>query len=75
MGIRFWAQWYTRRRPTYEVFEYIGKDPNKGMFYFRSRTEKTIIARTFYQLNQNGFHAFVLDYARSEARLEQGGKL
>ncbi len=72
-GIRHWVQWYTLRTPKFEVFRFIGADQNQGIFYFQSVKEKTIIGRSFYQLNANGFVPFCLDFKRSQEYLQSKG--
>jgi hypothetical protein len=74
MGIRYWAQWYTHMTPQYEVFKYIGTNQDTGISYFESIKNKgAIIGRSFYQLNVNGFHPFVLDHNRIQAYLATKG--
>lgn len=66
LGIRYWVQWYIKRIPKFEVFEYIGKDPDRGMYFFKSRSEGTIVGRQFSELNRFGFRPFLLDINKIE---------
>jgi hypothetical protein len=65
LGIRVWVQWYAKRKPRFELFEYIGwyhdKVDDKKYFYFRSKTEGSIIRKSFADLNKNGFKPFLLN--------------
>jgi hypothetical protein len=70
MGIRYWRQDYAHRVPRFEVFVYLGLDAATGVHWFRSRKERTLIGRTHYQLNTNGFHPFMLDWKRINTFVE-----
>lgn len=64
LGIRYWRQEYATRTPRIEVFVFVGHDVSTGLFWFRSRSQGTLIGRAFYQLNSNGFKPFLLNFAR-----------
>lgn len=61
-GIKYWMQVYTKRIPQYEVFEYIGYQKDPTIFFFKSKSENTIISRTFEALNKNGFRPYLLEW-------------
>jgi hypothetical protein len=65
-GVRIWAQWYFSRVPRFELFYYLGKDVEKDLYFFKSRTEKTQIMKTLDQIGNGGFRPFLLDTKRIE---------
>jgi hypothetical protein len=67
LGVRTWVQHYNHGG--FELFTYIGKSEG-GVYFFQSRTQGTIIAKTVYQLNQFGFGPFVIDTERIEDAME-----
>jgi hypothetical protein len=70
LGVTFWAQVYQNRIPRYEVFKFIGRQRSTGVYYFQSVREKTIIGKSFYQLNQHGFIPFCIDFEKMLDSLE-----
>ena len=66
LGIRYWVQWYIKRVPKFEIFEYIGKDQDKELYFFKSRSEGTVLGRRFSELNKFGFRPFLLDISKIE---------
>lgn len=61
-GVMHWALWRPAPSPNYEVFKYMGCQPSEGIFYFRSRKNKTmIVARSMAQLSGPWFKPFVID--------------
>lgn len=70
-GVRYWAQWYLPPFvPRYDVYEYVGQQPTLGLFWFRARRHKNMIARRFPDLNTKGFRPFLLSIDRAESWLE-----
>jgi hypothetical protein len=71
-GIRYWRQDF-KGVPRFEVFEYIGFEPARGLYYFRSyKDPKMMITKLFDQLNVHGFYPFCYDIARMN-ELNAGG--
>ncbi len=62
LGIRYWVQCYMKRIPRFEVFEYIGCDKEQKMYFFKSKSEGSIIGRHFSDLNRFGFKPFLIDW-------------
>jgi hypothetical protein len=66
LGIWYWRQDFGNPPTHCEVFRYEGTDSINGVFYFRSVKEKSLMGRSFYQLNMNGFQPFLLNFATIE---------
>jgi len=62
LGIRYWVQCYLKRIPRFEVFEYIGRDKEYEMYFFKSKSEGSIMGRHFRDLNKFGFKPFLIEW-------------
>ena len=71
-GVRYWRQLYPQSIPRFHVYRYVGRDADRGLYYFKGVRDNTLLWKSHYQLYQNGFGPFVLDTARL-ARLAQEG--
>lgn len=68
LGVRYWRVDYPQLIPRFDVFRVCAHDPNNGHYWFLSiRDGKTMIARSFYQLNVNGFHPFAIPGGKCNA--------
>jgi len=65
-GCSVWVQWYTKRVPRFELFDYTGQNKGRGVYYFRSRTEDTLLIKTFAELQSPGFGPFLIDLRKLE---------
>ena len=60
-GVKFWAQWWVDGRvPAYEVFQYVGRRRDVGLYFFVGLRSKQVISQGIYQLNANGFKPFCI---------------
>lgn len=63
-GVKYWAQWFPLgRKPQYELFVYVGSNPDIGQYYFAYyKNPKVLICKNIYQLTRElGFRPFVLE--------------
>lgn len=68
-GVHYWAQWFLSRKPRYEVFAYIGCDREKDLYFFKSRSEKTQIVKTFKELSRGDFKPFLIERKHVQTHL------
>lgn len=69
LGVHYWVQYYRYRVPAMEIFEYIGRTEDNLFYLFRSRTEDTIMIRTWGDLQTPDFKAFLLNIPKLQATL------
>jgi hypothetical protein len=71
LGIKYWAQWYSiSGPPKYDLYLYVGRDKDKGVFYFKHRTTGALMTKGTHQLDYYGFKPFVLDFRAIALYLE-----
>lgn len=76
MGIMFWAQHYTMTRPAFEVYRYLGYQPDNGMHYFQAvKSPYAVIGKNVYQIQSKYFQPFCIDDALIRAELDAEGKM
>lgn len=61
VGCKFWAQHYEKQVPRFEVYEYLGKDPKAGFYFFKARKSGAILPKSYAQLNTTNFKPFLLN--------------
>lgn len=76
LGIKFWAQHYTQTLPKYEVFKYIGYQPDTGTHFFMAvKPPYSVIGKNIYQIQAGSFRPFCIDHKLITASVDQEGKL
>jgi hypothetical protein len=63
-GVMHWALLQPLMVPKFEVFKYIGRDRDNGLYYFKAVRGRAIISRNFYQLNVPYFKPFLINHER-----------
>lgn len=64
-GVRYWALHFLTRTPRYEVYVYVGRDKDLGLYWFRAYEEPNVmISRNAYQLRTPYFQPFLIDHER-----------
>lgn len=58
MGSKFWSQSYRHSIPRFEVYQYIGKDIHRNLFFFQSKRNTSIIWKTQVELDDPETHLF-----------------
>lgn len=61
LGIGLWRLIFEHRKPRYEVFDYIGYEPKRELYFFQSRKEGSVIWRRWEELCTDDFGPFLLD--------------
>ena len=73
-GVQHWAQMQPMMVPRFEVFRYLGRNRDNGLYYFKSVRSNAVIGKNHYQLHVPNFKPFLINHERMTGQKPDGIK-